>query len=420
MPRDLWARHAASEYVRAGVDQDVPTVLREVKALVDDPPSFMSAKRWMAVLEPLFGAGEMALAAEVFGVLDRELGREGGGHEKLTVRRDWMARWIDRSPDSPTAPKPDADVAFAIMDYDHPGRSRASANIGDHVQTLASLGHLVRHQDLSYQGSQELVDLVTHLRGRVRPERRRHGHQARVQVLTVDRDASMYTAVPEGTWTLAFGWYMHALFGVRYGFPFHRNLQPIFVSFHCNKRSLLTPEAIEYLRAHGPIGCRDWTTVDILLSVDVPAFFSGCLTTTVNTVFPDQVDAFPASAPVAYVDTVDAAPDGAVTYRHSYDGVRFRSFTGNMYDAIDLLETYRRDHSALVTSRLHCYLPHALDRRPGRLPPQEPLGHPVRRPDRHQRRRVRGDPLGHHRPARAGLRRHPRGWVARGGLRPVG
>ena len=126
--------------------------------------------------------------------------------------------------------------------------------------------------------------------------------------MAVDRDASMYNEVPEDTWTLAFGWYMHALFGVRYGFPFHKNLQPIFVSFHCNKRGLLTPEAIEYLRAHGPIGCRDWTTVDILLSVDVPAFFSGCMTTTVNTVFPDLVGAFPAAAPIAYVDSPDDAP----------------------------------------------------------------------------------------------------------------
>ena len=32
-------------------------------------------------------------------------------------------------------------------------------------------------------------------------------------------------------------------------------------------------------------------------------------------------------------------------------------FTGNMFEAVDLLDTYRRDHSAIVTSRLHCYLP---------------------------------------------------------------
>lgn len=353
----LWSRHAVSEYVRAGVDQDLDTVLAEVRRLVQDPPGHMNVRRWMDVLEPVFGAGQMELAEEVFAVLDETMARQPKVKEKVAVRRDWMRRWIDRSPDSPTAPRTDADVSFAIMDYDHPGRSRASANIGDHVQTLASLGHLVRHQDLEYAGPQELVDLVTQLRGRVRPEARRSGHSATVQVQTVDRDASMYNEVPENTWALAFGWYMHALFGVRFGFPFHKNLQPIFVSFHCNKRALLTPEVIEYLRENGPIGCRDWTTVDILLSVDVPAFFSGCLTTTVNTVFPDLVGAFPGSAPVAYVDSPDDAPPGAVTYKHSSDSVRFRSFTGNMFKAIDLLETYRRDHSAIVTSRLHCYLP---------------------------------------------------------------
>lgn len=356
-PVELWSRFAASEYVRAGVDRDLATVLARVEELLAAPPAHMDVRRWLDILEPVFGAGAMDLAEEIFAVVDAEMARQPKVSEKLVVRRDWMRRWIDRSPDSPTAAKPEADVSFAIMDYDHPGRSRASANIGDHVQTLASLGHLVRHQDLSYQGPQDLVDLVTHLRARVRPQRQRSGHQGSVQVMTVDRDASSYHEVPEGTWTLAFGWYMHALFGTRFGFPFHKNLQPVFVSFHCNKRGLLTPEAIDYLRAHGPIGCRDWTTVDILLSVDVPAFFSGCLTTTVNTVFPDLVDAFPEAAPVAYVDSPEQAPAGAKQYKHSSDAVRFRSFTGNMFEAVDLLETYRRDHSAIVTSRLHCYLP---------------------------------------------------------------
>ena len=45
---------------------------------------------------------------------------------------------------------------------------------------------------------------------------------------------------------------MHALFTMRHGFPLHRNLRPIFISFHCNKRNLLTPDAVEYLRATGP------------------------------------------------------------------------------------------------------------------------------------------------------------------------
>jgi hypothetical protein len=162
----------------------------------------------------------------------------------------------------------------------------------------------------------------------------------------------MYEAVPEDTWTLCFGWYMHALFGIRHGFPLHRNLRPIFVSFHCNKRGLLTPEAIEYLRRYGPVGCRDWNTVDLLLSLDVPAFFSGCLTTTIDTVFPDR-EPPPRDAPVAYVDV----PGDGVAYAHSDLAVRERPFVANVERALELLEAYRGEHRAVVTSRLHCYLP---------------------------------------------------------------
>jgi hypothetical protein len=161
----------------------------------------------------------------------------------------------------------------------------------------------------------------------------------------------MYQPIPLDTWVLCFGWYMHALFELRHGFPLHSNLRPIFISFHCNKRALLTAEAIEYLRRHGPVGCRDWTTVYLLLSCGVPAFFSGCVTTTIDTVFPDA-PAPPADAPVAHVDV-----PGEPHYAHSDPAVRRRSFAANMRVALELLETYRTGHSAVVTSRLHCYLP---------------------------------------------------------------
>ena len=216
----------------------------------------------------------------------------------------------------------------------------------------------MRHQKLEFSGPQDLVDLVHQLQGRVRPERQLDDVAAKVQLMSVDRDASEFSTIPPDTWTLAFGWFMHPIFEMRYGFPFHPNLLPLFVSFHCSKRELLTEEAIDYLRQYAPIGCRDWTTVDVLLSVDVPAFFSGCMTTTVNTVFPDTPAKPGRDAEVAYVDVPPAdVPEGAPTYKHSDDAIRFRSFAANMYDAIELLETYRRRHSGLVTSRLHCYLP---------------------------------------------------------------
>jgi hypothetical protein len=241
------------------------------------------------------------------------------------------------------------------MDYGHPGADRASANIGDHIQSLASLGHLVRHGGVRFHGDAELVALLDDLAARTRPERRLEGADVDLEVLTAHRDASMYEAIPDGTWVLCFGWYMHALFGMRHGFPLHRNLRPVFISFHCNKRDLLTPDAVEYLKRYGPVGCRDWTTVYLLLSLGVPAFFSGCLTTTIDTLFPEPETRPPGDAPVAYVDV--EARQGGASYEHSSPDVRKRSFVGNVRAALKLLDTYRSRHRKVVTSRLHCYLP---------------------------------------------------------------
>ena len=359
VPMQLRWQHAASEYVRSGIKTDRTTVLDEVRRLVADDPESVDARNWTDILGAVFGAGDEELSREIFAILDREVGDGQDIDESVVANRDWIRRWVAASASSPDGPAVAPDhVSFALMDYGHPGRSRASANIGDQVQSLASLGHLVRHQDLTFHGPQDLVDLLEQLHGRVRPEIQRTGLSTEVDVITVDRDASMYQEIPADTWMLAFGWFMHAIFELRYGFPFHRNLRPIFLSFHCNKRDLLSPEATDYLRACGPIGCRDWTTVDILLSVGVPAFFSGCMTTTVSNVFPDLAERPGPRAPVAYVDVPpESVPRGGVAYHHSSDAVRLRSFATNVYDAMELLETYRRKHSAMVTSRLHAWLP---------------------------------------------------------------
>lgn len=359
LPTPTWARYAAREWVRAGLDQQPEETLQRIAELAEAASPQVPAAAWLELIGPVFGRGEQELVRRLFAVLDDRVGDGSGVPSGLVIQRDWLRRWVSASPDgASSAPPPDGAVSFAVLAYDHPGRSRASANIGDHVQSLASLGHVVRHQNVDYDGPQDLVDLLTQLRSRVRPELQRHTATGRLQLLQVDRDASMYSAVPPDTWALAFGWYMHAIFETRYGFPFHPNLLPIFVSFHASKRDLLVDEAVEYLRRFAPIGCRDWTTVDILLSVGVPAFFSGCMTTTVRTVFPEQVDRPGDDAPVAYVDMAPGAvPKGAPTHAHSSDSIRFRSFADNMGDALELLETYRTSYRGMVTTRLHCYLP---------------------------------------------------------------
>jgi hypothetical protein len=359
LPRELWLPLAAAEYVRSSLAVDRAATLRTLDELAEDDPPEVGAKPWFDVMAPVFGIGETDLARRLFAIFDRHVDEDAHPWRDASLHRDWMRPWIAADPDSPSAPPPpDGRRTIAILDYAHPGRKRGSANIGDHVQSIAALGHLVRHQGVRMHGPPDLVATLEELQARTRPERRRHDVEADVEVRTVHRDASMYQSVADDTWVLCFGWFMHALFRMRHGFPLHRSLRPIFVSFHCNKRELLTDEAIDYLRRYGPVGCRDWTTVYLLLSIDVPAFFSGCLTTTIDTVFPAPASPPPEEAPVAYVDVpADDIPPGGAAYKHSSDAVRTRPFLTNVRDTLERLEIYRDRHRAVVTTRLHCYLP---------------------------------------------------------------
>jgi len=358
LPPATWARLAPAEHVRAGLSLAPDEARQAVERLLEEDPAEVTAESWYEILAAVFGYGDQDLARKVFGVFDRHVEREVPGWSDGPLHRDWLRPWVAADADSPSAPaSPDGRPVLAILDYGHPGAMRASANIGDHIQSIAGLAHIVRHHGVRVHGDADLVDLLGTLRERTRPEFRRDDIQADLEVIPVHRDASMYQPIPEGTWVLCLGWYMHALFTMRHGFPLHRNLRPIFVSFHCNKRELLTPAAVEYLRRYGPVGCRDWTTVHLLTSMGIPAFFSGCVTTTIDAVFPDAPAPRP-DAPVAYVDVpADDVPAGGVKYGHSSQKVRQRSFVANAKVALDRLDTYRRDHSRVVTSRLHCYLP---------------------------------------------------------------
>lgn len=62
-------------------------------------------------------------------------------------------------------------------------------------------------------------------------------------------------------------------------------LQPLFISLHINSSAadrMLSESGIAYLRQHEPIGCRDHYTVRLLESKGIKAYFSGCLTLTLD------------------------------------------------------------------------------------------------------------------------------------------
>ncbi|MFD6135146.1 glycosyltransferase [Isoptericola sp. NPDC060257] len=343
-------------YVESLFRVDPQRGLTLVRTWLDGAGAAPDARTWHTALRSVFAHGDDALRHAVH---DRFVAAYRANEKQWpggAAEVEWLERWRGAERHT-TAPAPGARVPFAVMDYVQPGKGKSSQNIGDHVQTLSSLGHVVRRQNLRFHGDADLVGFAREMQERVRPGLRLDGEATDVELYRVDRDGSSFQAFPEGTWLLEFGWHSHDLAGTGvWDFPMHENLRPVFVSFHCNKRGLLTPEVLDYLRAHGPVGCRDWTTVDLLLSLDVPAFFSGCLTTTVSTVFP-ELEQRPAPATV-YVDAVrEPVPDGQDNIKQSYREVKDRTFVENMREAVRLLEWYRTSFTHVVTKRLHCYLP---------------------------------------------------------------
>lgn len=62
-------------------------------------------------------------------------------------------------------------------------------------------------------------------------------------------------------------------------------ISPLFISFHLNSSALstiLSDEGKVYLKKHQPIGCRDQYTAKILNENGIEAYFSGCLTLTLD------------------------------------------------------------------------------------------------------------------------------------------
>lgn len=134
-------------------------------------------------------------------------------------------------------------MKFGLLDYEE--APTGLFNIGDHIQSLAARQYLPR------------VDRFV-LRDRLNE------------------------SLPTPTKVIMNGWYTHK----PENWPPTSNLLPFFVSFHLNQAYaeafLSKPENVTYLKKHGPIGCRDYTTLNFLQNAGIDAYYSFCLTTTLD------------------------------------------------------------------------------------------------------------------------------------------
>lgn len=141
---------------------------------------------------------------------------------------------------------------------------------------------------------------------------------------------------------------------------------PLFVSVHFSKYHVQWLKlkndtysfAQDYLRANAPIGCREVSTLQTLQELGIDAYFSGCLTLTLQP--------FPNIEKQDYICLVDVSQDVADYVKNK--GYPVRVMSHNQINAakmtpekrLEQAEEYLKIYQSarcVLTSRLHCALP---------------------------------------------------------------
>jgi hypothetical protein len=141
--------------------------------------------------------------------------------------------------------------------------------------------------------------------------------------------------------------------------PPSAGLDVVYLGFHIRLRQapyLVGEASLAHFREHGPVGCRDTYTRDLLLAHGVDAFVSNCLTLCLPRRLPDpdrQTDIVVASRHGRLPGLVPAGLGPLRTVDH-YTGSS--DFEDNLARAMDLLDVYRTTARLVVTDLLHSAL----------------------------------------------------------------
>lgn len=186
----------------------------------------------------------------------------------------------------------------------------------------------------------------------------------------VDRDMldEYHDTIP--TAVICNGWWTHR----STTWPPPPSIKPLLISMHiCDAPDVIkqftSPELRAFYEQHGPVGCRDTRTLEILQDAGVPSYFSGCLTLTLPRYNGTR------EGPVVFVD---AFGDKDLAHTSSYIRnmwwktipVQVRSdahfVTHHLSSPCSVEHRFERARTLLglyrtarlvVTSRIHCALP---------------------------------------------------------------
>ncbi len=222
-------------------------------------------------------------------------------------------------------------IKFGVLCYD-------TLNIGDEIQSLA-MKKLLPHVD--YYVLRDNMNVV---------------YDFQYNRVNVD-------TIKEGEINLFMnGWFAHPSDSKknRYIFPPPSFISPIFLSMHMTDDYLrrVVDKHLDYFRSHGPIGCRDFATLEKLKRRHIPTRFDGCITLTL------EVTDLPKNSIIYYVDVkltsqLKQKSDPQNKFQHvsiSHIDRHPRTLAQRFSQAQELLDIYTKGQK-IYTSRLHCYLP---------------------------------------------------------------
>ena len=142
-------------------------------------------------------------------------------------------------------------------------------------------------------------------------------------------------------------------------FPPSPHIDPLLISMYLAvsiRKKFLTSKVKKYLIQHGPVGCRDYSTVEFLNKNKIPAYFSGCLTLT--------LEKNPAITRKDFILTVDVPADIVCAIKQRTKRPVFNisrlllpnKLEERMNIAKAMLYLYNSAH-CVVSSRLHVAMP---------------------------------------------------------------
>lgn len=141
------------------------------------------------------------------------------------------------------------------------------------------------------------------------------------------------------------------------------NIEPLLISMHVSQKdkqvvkSFLSPDSVEFLKKNGPVGARDKTTEEFFIKHNIPSYFSGCVTLTLQRDPEIKKRDFILAVDVSkkIVETIKQRTNRPVieisVYHFPYLSREERFFVAEYF-----LSLYQ-SAAAVITTRLHAMLP---------------------------------------------------------------